>query len=180
MNTTFNDLIAVSLNTSLSADADASHTMRLMRRAARIMRSQGVSVDMIHLHDHFIGIGMVQDTGSSTANAISGLASKSASSLPTSSCSAPRSGWGSSRALPRWPSSACTRTPASSTMRVSGRTRDVLYALQHIGYTIPPQADCGWIGEAGPGASYGDLPEGGGTRAGYYNDFTMRNTTFTY
>ena len=65
-------------------------------------------------------------------------------------------------------------------MRVSGRTRDVLYALQHIGYTIPPQADCGWIGEAGPGASYGDLPEGGGTRAGYDNDFTMRNTTFTY
>ena len=26
----------------------------------------------------------------------------------------------------------------------------VLYALQHLGYTIPPQADAGWIGEAGP------------------------------
>ena len=32
----------------------------------------------------------------------------------------------------------------------------VLYALQHIGYTIPPQADGGWIGEAGPGPSYVD------------------------
>jgi multimeric flavodoxin WrbA len=35
----------------------------------------------------------------------------------------------------------------------------ILYSLQHLGYTIPPQADCGWIGEAGPGASYGDPGE---------------------
>ena len=28
--------------------------------------------------------------------------------------------------------------------------KNVLYSLQHIGYTIPPQADAGWIGEAGP------------------------------
>jgi multimeric flavodoxin WrbA len=49
----------------------------------------------------------------------------------------------------------------------------VLYALQHLGYTIPPQADAGWIGEAGPGLSYAD--EGSG---GPQNDFTQRNTTF--
>ena len=28
---------------------------------------------------------------------------------------------------------------------------NVLYSLQHLGYVIPPQADSGWIGEAGPG-----------------------------
>ena len=49
----------------------------------------------------------------------------------------------------------------------------VLYALQHLGYLIPPQADAGWIGEAGPGLSYGD--EGSG---GPQNDFTQRNATF--
>ncbi len=27
----------------------------------------------------------------------------------------------------------------------------ILYSLQHLGYVIPPQADAGWIGEAGPG-----------------------------
>jgi multimeric flavodoxin WrbA len=48
----------------------------------------------------------------------------------------------------------------------------ILYALQHLGFVIPPQADAGWIGEAGPGNSYGD--EG----AGLDNDFTQRNTTF--
>jgi multimeric flavodoxin WrbA len=56
-------------------------------------------------------------------------------------------------------------------------TMNILYSLQHIGYTIPPQADAGWIGEAGPGPSYGDEMEDG-KRAGLDNDFTNRNTTF--
>ncbi len=38
---------------------------------------------------------------------------------------------------------------------------NVLYSLQHLGYTIPPQADAGWIGEAGPGPSYLDPGSGG-------------------
>lgn len=50
---------------------------------------------------------------------------------------------------------------------------NILYSLQHLGYTIPPQADAGWIGEAGPGPSY--LEPGSG---GPDNDFTNRNTTF--
>ena len=50
---------------------------------------------------------------------------------------------------------------------------NVLYSLQHLGYLIPPQADAGWIGEAGPGPSYLD-PGSGGPE----NDFTNRNTTF--
>ena len=49
-----------------------------------------------------------------------------------------------------------------------------LYSLQHLGYVIPPQADCGWISEAGPGPSYLDRRSG----AGLANDFTQRNTTF--
>ncbi|HSX47120.1 MAG TPA: flavodoxin family protein [Patescibacteria group bacterium] len=54
---------------------------------------------------------------------------------------------------------------------------DVLYSLQHLGYVIPPQADAGWIGEAGPGPSYGDKLDDG-TIVGVDNDFTNRNTTF--
>jgi multimeric flavodoxin WrbA len=50
---------------------------------------------------------------------------------------------------------------------------NVLYSLQHLGYVIPPQADAGWVGEAGPGPSYGD--EGS---VGLDNEFTQRNTTF--
>ena len=50
---------------------------------------------------------------------------------------------------------------------------NLLYSFQHLGYTIPPQADAAWLGEAGPGPSY--LDEGSG---GPENDFTNRNTTF--
>jgi multimeric flavodoxin WrbA len=50
---------------------------------------------------------------------------------------------------------------------------NILYSLQHLGYSIPPQADAGWIGEAGPGPSYLD-PGSGGPE----NDFTTRNATF--
>jgi multimeric flavodoxin WrbA len=50
---------------------------------------------------------------------------------------------------------------------------NILYSLQHLGYTIPPQADSGWLGEAGPGPSYLD-PGSGGPE----NDFTNRNTAF--
>ena len=49
---------------------------------------------------------------------------------------------------------------------------NVLYSLQHLGYTIPPQADAGWIGAAGPGPSTSTR-----ARAGR-NEFTQRNTTF--
>ena len=50
---------------------------------------------------------------------------------------------------------------------------NILYSLSHLGYTIPPQSDSGWLGTVGPGPSY--LDEGSG---GPENDFTNRNTTF--
>ncbi len=49
----------------------------------------------------------------------------------------------------------------------------ILYALQHIGMTVPPQSDAYWVGEAGPGPSYLDR-EGGGE----HNAWTSRNTVF--
>src|SRR6202040_1348452 len=50
---------------------------------------------------------------------------------------------------------------------------NVLYSLQHLGYTIPPQADAGWIGPLAPGPSCLD-PAAGGPG----NDFTNRNPSF--
>jgi multimeric flavodoxin WrbA len=56
-------------------------------------------------------------------------------------------------------------------------TMNTLYSLQHLGCVIPPQADAGWIGEVGPGPSYGD-DDGKGGHYGLDNDFTNRNMTF--
>lgn len=49
----------------------------------------------------------------------------------------------------------------------------ILYALQHIGLTVPPQSDAYWVGEAGPGPSYLDRDSGGESNA-----WTTRNTVF--
>lgn len=57
----------------------------------------------------------------------------------------------------------------------------ILYSLQHVGYSIPPQADCGWIGEVGPGPSYGDKDWNGEPLKepmGFNSNFTNRNCTF--
>lgn len=48
----------------------------------------------------------------------------------------------------------------------------MLYALSHIGFTIPPQSDAYWNGEAGPGPSYLD------DNRGAQNHWTTRNTVF--
>ena len=48
---------------------------------------------------------------------------------------------------------------------------NVLYSLQHIGFTIPPQADAGWIGPVGPG------PELPATRAPAARRTTSRTAT---
>ena len=48
----------------------------------------------------------------------------------------------------------------------------MLYALSHIGFTIPPQVDAYWNGEAGPGPSYLDDDRGA------QNHWTTRNTVF--
>ena len=50
---------------------------------------------------------------------------------------------------------------------------NILYSLQHVGITIPPDADAGWIGPIGPGPSYLDKESGGPE-----SDFTNKNVTF--
>lgn len=41
-----------------------------------------------------------------------------------------------------------------------------LFNLSHFGCTIPPDADCYWVGDAGPGPGY---PDAGGERHMYTN-----------
>lgn len=65
----------------------------------------------------------------------------------------------------------CVVTGNEDGIKHCGQT--VLFALQHLGYTIPPQAETGWVGPAGPGKSY--LDDGSG---GPDNDFTQRKATF--
>lgn len=192
-------LRALFVNCSLTkSDQGPSHTETLMRESMAIMTANGVAVDYLRAADHRIAFGIHPDMREHGARV---------DDWPDVFWPKVRAADILVLGTPLWlgeESSICRvvieRLYAHSGQRndkgqyvfygrvggciVTGNEDGVkhasmtcLYALQHVGYAIPPQADCGWIGEAGPGPSYGDALPGGG-RAGFDNDFTKRNLTF--
>lgn len=192
----FSDLTAVFINCSLEADPVESHTRRLLERAAGIMRAEGVSVETVYALQHDIAFGMVMDASTErrtddwpTIQAkieaadilVIGTpiwlgAKSSVASLVIERMYA-SSGETNERGQYVYYGKAAGCVVTGNEDGVKAAARDVLYALQHIGYMIPPAADCGWLGEIGPGPSYGDELEGSNVPAGYDSEFTNKNTT---
>ncbi len=191
--TDYSDLKAFFINCTLKRGPERSHTQGLMDIAMEIMRRNGVQVDGIRAIDHRIATGVWPDMTEH------GWERDDWPELFERVIAADILVLG----MPIWlgeKSSVATQVierlygnshllNAAGQYAYYGRTAgclvtgnedgvkhcamNVLYSLQHLGYVIPPQADAGWIGEAGPGPSY--LDEGSG---GPENDFTNRNTTF--
>lgn len=193
----FSDLKALYVNCSITKNKSDSHTQKLIDKSAGIMQAQGVQVEQLYMMEHNIAFGMVKD------GAEIGLADDwptiqqkvmdadililgtpiwlgVKSSIATLfierlyAYSGDRNDKG--QYLYYGKTGGCIITGNEDGIKHC--SMDILYALQHIGYTIPPQADAGWIGEAGPGPSYGDIVGGSETPVGFDNDFTNRNTTF--
>ncbi|MEX2653571.1 MAG: flavodoxin family protein [Acidimicrobiia bacterium] len=189
----FSDLRALFVNCTLKPSPEQSHTQGLMDISMEIMRRNGVTVDLIRAVDHDIAPGVYPDMtehGAETDEWPSLYERVKAAHILVIG-------------TPIWlgeKSSVATRIierlyAQSGILNDAGQyayygkvggclvtgnedgikhiAMNVLYSLQHLGYVIPPQADAGWIGEAGPGPSY--LDDGSG---GPENDFTNRNTTF--
>jgi multimeric flavodoxin WrbA len=194
----FSGLRATFVNCSLTQDGSQSHTMKLVRRSVGIMRDEGVEVDVIHALDHFIAFGMEEDLGQAfgrrdewpelqariMAADILVLATpiwlgftSSVLSLVIERLYAYSSETNDNgQYIYYGKAGGCMVTGNEDGVKAC--SRDILFALQHIGYTIPPQADCGWIGEIGPGPSYGDNVEGSDTPVGYDHEFTNQNVTY--
>jgi multimeric flavodoxin WrbA len=196
----FSDLKAIFINCSIKYDKKDSHTQRLINRAAGVMEAEGVSVEHVYALDHTISFGMVKD-GAETGQEddwpeiqkkimaadilVIGtpiwLGVKSSVATLVIERMYAFSGDYNSKGqyLYYGKTGGCVITGNEDGIKHC--SMDILYALQHIGYTVPPQADCGWIGEAGPGPSYGDTEWNGkklDAPLGYNNDFTNRNATF--
>lgn len=192
----FSDLQAVFINCSLKKDPEQSHTRVLMSVAAEIMGRNGVQVDMIHAASHRIAFGVYPDMTEH------GWSEDEWPDLWKKVLAADILVLGT----PIWlgeESSVC-RLIIERLYAMSGELNDkgqsifygkvggamvtgnedgikacsmtILYSLQHLGYVVPPQADSGWIGEAGPGPSYGDARDDA-EPVGFDNEFTQRNTT---
>jgi multimeric flavodoxin WrbA len=188
----FADLRAVYINCTLKRSPESSHTQLLMDKSIAIMQGEGVAVENLRAVDLDLATGVWPDMTEH------GWATDEWPEIFGKVLSADILVIGS----PIWlgeKSSVCTRVIErlygnSSLLNDRGQyayygrvggclitgnedgikhcSMSILYALQHLGFTIPPQADAGWIGEAGPGPSYGD------DGIGLDNDFTNRNTTF--
>ncbi len=194
---TYDDLAAVYINCTLKPGPEPSHTERLGEASMRIMRDQGVRVSSIRAVDHDIAPGVQPDMTEH------GFARDDWPAIQRQVLDADIL----VLLTPIWlgeKSSVATRVIErlygwSGELNADGQydyygrvggclvtgnedgikhvAMGTLYALQHLGFTIPPQADAGWIGEAGPGPSYGDELDDG-SRAGLDNAFTQKNTTF--
>lgn len=192
----FSDLSALYLNCTLKPSPRHSHTEDLMNNSTAILAENGVSVEMLRPVDYTLPPGV------SPNMAEEGYDTDDWPQIQQKVLDADILVIGS----PIWlgeKSSVCKKV-IERLYAYSGKTNDkkqyiyygrvggcmitgnedgikhcsagILFSLQHLGYTIPPQADSGWIGEAGPGPSYGDESEDG--PVGYDNQFTQRTTEF--
>lgn len=193
----FSDLSAIFFNGTLTKSPDESHTDRLIKVSQGIMEKHGVKTELIRTIDTDIATGVwpdmrehgwktdqwpeifdrvmkadilvlagpiwLGDNSSETKKVIERLYA----------CSSILNKQGQYAFYGK--AGGCLITGNED--GVKHCAMNVLYSLQHLGYTIPPQADAGWIGEIGPGPSYGDKLKDGG-RVGFDSDFTNRNTTF--
>ena len=196
----FKDLKALYLNCSIKQNKAESHTQHLMDKSAAIMSAEGVSVEQIYILDHKIAFGMIKDGKDEgqedewpkiqqkilAADILVigtpiwlGVKSSVATQVVERMYAYSGDRNDKDQYVYYGKTGGCVITGNEDGIKHCAM--DLLYAMQHIGYSIPPQADCGWIGEAGPGPSYGDTEWEGekfDPPVGYSNEFTKRNTTF--
>jgi multimeric flavodoxin WrbA len=190
-------LKAVLVNASLKPPSESSHTQTLLDIVATIFETQGTSVDRLRLSQYLLAPGVYPDMtehgwkSDDWPKISSRVLEADICILGTPIWLGEKSSLAQAFIEKLYAHSGQTNAKGQYLFygKVGGCVvtgnedgikhvaMGVLYAMQHVGYTIPPQADCGWIGEAGPGASFGD-PLDDGTRAGFNNVFTQRNTTF--
>lgn len=192
----YSDLRAVIVNTSLKKNPEQSHTRLLLDVVGEMMTKAGVAVQQVHMLEHQVPPGiypdmtqhgwdrddwpMLWETIAAAHILVVGtplwLGEESSVCRVLIERLYGMSGMLNERGQSVFYNKVggCVVTGNEDGIKHAAMT--LCYALSHLGYTIPPQADCGWIGEAGPGPSYGDvLPDG--RRVGFDNDFTQRNTT---
>jgi multimeric flavodoxin WrbA len=193
----FSGLTALFINTTLTRSPGISHTQLLIDASASIMAKQGVRVDQFRAVDHPIATGVYPDMRergwevdawpelftrvlAADILVIAGpiwLGDNSSETKKIIERLYAHSGELNERGQWLYYGKVGGCLITGNEDGIKHCASNVLYSLQHIGYSVAPQSDAGWIGEAGPGPSYGDLLEDG-ARAGIDNEFTQRNTTF--
>lgn len=189
----YSDLKAIIINSTLKKSPEVSNTEGLFTISKTILEKQGVHVEVIRAVDHNVPPGVYPDM-TEHGWSIDEWPEIQRKVMDANVLIL---------ATPIWlgdKSSICTKVierlyGSSGDLNTNGQyayygkvggciitgnedgakhcAMNILYSLQHLGFTIPPQADAAWLGPIGPGPSYLDKESHGPE-----NDFTNRNTTF--
>lgn len=190
----YDDLRAVIFNGTLKRSPEPSHTDGLLAIPRRIFERTGVSVHQVRTVDHEIPAGVWPDmtehgyprddfpdiyrdhVAPADILLLAGPIWLGDQSSPTRKIVERLYAYsGDVNAAGQWSYYGKVGGVLTTGNEDGGKhvSAQLLYALQHIGVTVPPQSDAYWNGEAGPGPSYLD-GEAGGER----NAWTTRNTVF--
>jgi len=189
----YDDLRALVINCTLKRSPEQSHTDGLLRIPIEILEANGVQVQVVRAVDHVLAPGVQPDMTEHGFDRddwpaiYEQVAAADIFIIGTPLWLGEKSSVATSVIERLYGNSALLndRGQWANYGKVAGcvvtgnedgakhAAMNLVYSLQHLGFTVPPQADVAWLGGVGPGPSYLD-PGSGGPET----DFTNRNATF--
>lgn len=173
-------LSALFLNTTLKYGDDISNTEALANEVFDIYRENGVETESVRITDYNVPFGISDDMGEGDEfpQILEKVKAADIVIVGTPIWLGEKSSVAKLLIERLYGSSSLTNDKGQSIFynKVGGvvvtgnedggknAAKSILYSLSHIGFTIPPNVDTYWVGDAGPGPSY--------MEAGTDNEFT--------
>lgn len=174
-------LRAVVLNASLKTGEEQSNTRALIDDVVNIMEKHDTETEVIRLADYHIALGVAEDMGEGDEwpHIYEKVKQADIVIIGTPLWLGEKSSLATLAIERLYGSSGETNDKGQAIYynKVAGvaitgnedgakkAASSILYGLSHIGFTIPPNVDAYWVGEAGPGPSYIEAE-------GHKNEFT--------
>lgn len=181
---------ALLLNASLKSSEEVSNTESLLNEAVSIFNENDIQTEMVRLADYRIAYGVTADEGGGDQwpEILEKVKAADILIIGTPLWLGEKSSLATQAIERLYGVSGMTNEQGQYIFynKVAGvvvtgnedgakhASASILYGLSHIGFTIPPNVDTYWVGEAGPGPSYIEAK-------GSQNEFTMQhNRIMTY
>ncbi|RFU70416.1 flavodoxin family protein [Peribacillus saganii] len=175
---------AIVLNCSLKKSPEQSNTQALINEVIQIFDKEGVESDVLRLSDYNMAYGITEDAGAGDQWPAIFRKVKEADILiiGTPIWLGEKSSI-ATQAIERLYGGSRLKNDKGQYIyynKVGGAVitgnedgakhaaASILYSLSHIGFTVPPNVDTYWVGEAGPGPSFIEAE-------GKNNEFTMQH-----
>ena len=178
-------LKAVILNCTLKTGEEKSNTRALIDEMVKIFDEEEVESEIIRLADYQISFGITADAGNGDEwpkvfekvleadilvfGTPIWLGEKSSIATLAMERLYGASSWTNSKGQYIYYNKVGGALITGNEDGAKQSASSILYGLSHIGFTVPPNVDAYWVGEAGPGPSFIEAE-------GYKNDFTRKNT----